>query len=58
MQRSTLVDKTVGSKETTVDIGKPKRIIEIEPASAPLPETLPIPDPVPASTPVPAEPAT
>jgi hypothetical protein len=39
-----------------VDIGRPKRIIEIEPASVPLPET--IPDPLPVSTPEHAEPAT
>lgn len=47
-----------GSEEATVDIGKPKRIIEIEPTSVPLPETIPAPDPLPVSTPEPAEPAT
>lgn len=41
-----------------MDIGKPKRIIEIEPASVPLPETIPAPDPLPESTPEHAEPAT
>jgi hypothetical protein len=41
-----------------VDIGKPKRIIEVEPVSVPLPETIPAPDPLPVSTPEPAEPAT
>ena len=46
------------SKEATVDIGKPKRIIEIEPTSVPLPETIPTPDPLPVSTPEPSEPAT
>jgi hypothetical protein len=40
-----------------VDIGKPKRIIEIEPASIPVPETIPAPEPLPASTPEPAAPA-
>jgi len=40
-----------------VDIGKPKRIIEIEPASIPVPETIPAPEPLPAPTPEPAAPA-
>jgi hypothetical protein len=40
-----------------VDIGQPKRIIEVEPASLPLPETLPDPEPQPAKTPEPAQPA-
>jgi hypothetical protein len=40
-----------------VDIGKPKRIIEIEPASIPVPETIPAPEPLPTSTPEPAAPA-
>jgi hypothetical protein len=40
-----------------VDIGQPKRIIEVEPASLPLPETLPTPEPQPAKTPEPAQPA-
>jgi hypothetical protein len=40
-----------------VDIGKPKRIIEIEPASIPVPETIPAPEPIPAPTPEPAAPA-
>ena len=40
-----------------MDIGKPKRIIEIEPASIPVPETIPAPEPLPASTPEPAAPA-
>lgn len=41
-----------------MDIGKPKRIIEIEPASVPLPETIPVPEPSPAPAPEHAEPAT
>jgi hypothetical protein len=40
-----------------MDIGQPKRIIEVEPASLPLPEAIPAPDPAPLPTPVPAEPA-
>ena len=40
-----------------MDIGKPKRIIEIEPASIPVPETIPAPEPIPAPTPEPAAPA-
>jgi hypothetical protein len=40
-----------------VDIGQPKRIIEVEPVSLPLPETLPTPEPQPAKTPEPAQPA-
>jgi len=40
-----------------VDIGQPKRIIEVEPESIPLPETLPDPEPQPAKTPEPAQPA-
>ncbi|MGZ6545497.1 MAG: hypothetical protein ACXVEI_09325 [Actinomycetota bacterium] len=40
-----------------MDIGQPKRIIEVEPASLPLPETLPTPEPQPAKTPEPAQPA-
>jgi hypothetical protein len=41
-----------------MDIGQPKRIIEVEPVSLPLPEAIPAPDPQPASVPEPAEPAT
>ncbi len=41
-----------------MDIGQPKRIIEVEPVSLPLPEAIPAPDPEPASVPEPAEPAT
>ena len=41
-----------------MDIGQPKRIIEVEPASLPLPEAIPAPDPQPVSVPEPAEPAT
>ena len=40
-----------------MDIGQPKRIIEVEPVSLPLPEAIPAPDPQPASVPEPAEPA-
>jgi hypothetical protein len=47
-----------------VDIGLPKRVIEIEPASLPVPDPAPIlepsveplPDPAPERTPEPAEP--
>ena len=38
-----------------MDIGKPRRIIEIEPVSLPLPDLVPDPTPEPAR---PAEPAT
>ena len=41
-----------------MNIGKPKRIIEIEPTSVPLPETIPDPDPLPIAIPEPVEPAT
>jgi hypothetical protein len=43
-----------------VNIGRPKRIIEVEPVSLPLPEPLPMPAPETAPTPdpVPAEPVT
>ena len=40
-----------------MDIGQPKRIIEVEPVSLPLPETIPAPEPQPTSIPEPAEPA-
>jgi hypothetical protein len=40
-----------------MDIGQPKRIIEVEPASLPLPDTIPEPDALPAQVPEPAEPA-
>ena len=40
-----------------MDIGKPKRNIEIEPPSIPVPETIPAPEPLPAPTPEPASPA-
>ena len=40
-----------------MDIGQPKRIIEVEPASLPLPEAIPAPEPEPAPVPEPAEPA-
>jgi fused signal recognition particle receptor len=43
-----------------VNIGKPKRVIEIEPVSTPVPEVLPDPtperDPEPEPAPAPAEP--
>jgi hypothetical protein len=44
-------------RRRAVNIGQPKRIIEVEPLSLPLPETLPTPEPRPAKTPEPAEPA-
>jgi len=40
-----------------VNIGKPKRVIEIEPVSTPVPEVLPDPVPAPAPEPEPAQPA-
>ena len=40
-----------------MDIGQPKRIIEVEPASLPLPEAIPAPDPQPTPVPDPAVPA-
>lgn len=40
-----------------MDIGRPKRIIEVEPALLPVPEALPMPDAVPESEPAPATPA-
>jgi len=40
-----------------MDIGRPKRIIEVEPATSPLPETLPEPAPTPVTTPEPVEPS-
>ena len=39
-----------------MDIGPPRRIIEIEPVSLPLPDLVPDPAPAPAE-PAPAEPA-
>jgi len=36
-----------------VDIGRPRRIIEIEPVAAPVPEPMPMPERVPESVPVP-----
>jgi hypothetical protein len=41
-----------------VDIGQPRRIIEIEPVDLPLPETIPEPVQVPEPAPVPERPAT
>ena len=44
----------VATQEVHVNIGRPKRIIEVEPASLPLPETLqPIPETAPAPETVP-----
>jgi hypothetical protein len=40
-----------------MDIGQPKRIIEVEPVSLPVPEAIPVPDPRPVSAPEHAEPA-
>jgi hypothetical protein len=42
---------------SSVDIGRPKRIIEVEPALLPVPESIPMPESVPESEPVPAAPA-
>ncbi len=39
-----------------MDIGQPKRIIEVEPVSLPLPEAIPAPDTEPAPALEPAEP--
>jgi hypothetical protein len=39
-----------------MDIGQPRRIIEIEPVSLPLPDLVPEPAPVPAAPPEPAAP--
>ncbi len=40
-----------------MDIGPPKRIIEVEPAALPVPETLPLPERVPEPAPL-GEPGT
>ena len=40
-----------------MDIGQPKRIIEVEPVTLPVPEAIPVPEPRPVQTPEPAEPA-
>jgi len=52
-------DGIVGSRLDHMNIGRPKRIIEVEPAQLPVPETLP--EPLPASEPdrepAPADPA-
>jgi hypothetical protein len=46
-------------EEEAVDIGQPRRIIEVEPVTLPVPETLPEPAQVPEPAPVPGpEPAT
>ena len=37
-----------------MDIGEPKRTIEVEPVTLPVPEPLPIEEPAPAEEPVPA----
>ncbi|MGE5227603.1 MAG: hypothetical protein ACM3OO_12085 [Planctomycetaceae bacterium] len=39
-----------------MDIGRPKRIIEIEPASLPLPDLVPAVEPGPTTAPAPVEP--
>jgi hypothetical protein len=39
-----------------MDIGRPKRIIEIDPVDLPLPTLEPLPESVPAPQPEPAEP--
>ena len=40
-----------------MDICQPKRIIEVEPVSLPIPEAIPAPEPRPAKVPEPAEPS-
>jgi hypothetical protein len=40
-----------------MDIGEPRKIIEVEPVTIPVPETIPLPDPEPApADPVPVDP--
>jgi hypothetical protein len=34
-----------------MDIGEPRKIIEVEPATLPVPETIPMPEPAPAERP-------
>ncbi|HEX6230492.1 MAG TPA: hypothetical protein VF029_02135 [Actinomycetota bacterium] len=41
-----------------MDIGRQKRIIEVEPESIPVPEELPEPEAAPQTEPEPVEPAT
>jgi hypothetical protein len=40
-----------------VDIGRPRRIIEVEPALLPVPESIPMPEPSPDPEPAPVAPA-
>lgn len=40
-----------------MDIGRPKRIIEVEPALLPVPESIPMPEPRTEPDPIPAVPA-
>jgi hypothetical protein len=40
-------DRTGGRKEGTLNIGEPRRVIEIEPVSVPVPEQVPVPAPEP-----------
>ena len=40
-----------------MDIGRPRRIIEVEPALLPVPEALPMPEPRPQTEPAPSAPA-
>lgn len=40
-----------------MDIGRPRRIIEVEPALLPVPESIPMPEPRPEPEPAPAVPA-
>lgn len=40
-----------------MDIGRPRRIIEVEPAMLPVPEALPMPEPRPQTEPAPSAPA-
>jgi hypothetical protein len=40
-------------EEVVVNIGEPRRVIEIEPVVVPLPERVPDPEPQPAPEPIP-----
>jgi hypothetical protein len=49
-------DVVRSSWEDRMDIGEPRKIIEVEPATIPVPETIPMPQTEPASEPVPVAP--